>query len=353
MSGLSAMGPPAPLSRLAPGLGLVLVVTMTAYLLARAPLLSVVGPLILALVIGMFVRRWRGVRQNEVAGATFAARTLLRVGVVLLGVRLDLSLLASVGPEVLLGSVLVVGGAIVLVQLLGRWLGLSSGLRTALALGSGICGASAILAATAAVRISDEDAGVAVGVISFVGTIGALAYAVVAAIVDPGAFGYGLLVGLTLQEVGQVIAAGYSHGTLAGDTATLVKLTRVALLAPALVVYSRLPQVARRVEVHRDLAGRSVPSQLAGFLKATRVPPFLLGFLVVAALQSLGAIPAGASRAMEVGSILLTASAMAGLGLGLDMRALRRFGPRALIVGAAAFLGLVALALLYSALLAS
>ena len=72
--------PPASHPKLAPGLVLVAVITTTAYLAARAPLLSVVGPLILALVIGMLVRRWRGIRQNEVAGESFAARTLLRVG---------------------------------------------------------------------------------------------------------------------------------------------------------------------------------------------------------------------------------------------------------------------------------
>lgn len=367
--------------RTAPGLGLVFLVTTTAYVVAMVPPFSVVGPLILALVIGMLVRRWRRARESEVAGTTFAARTLLRAGVVLLGVRLDLSLLTSVGPAMLLGSLLMVGSALVLVQVIGRRLGLSRGLRVALALGSGVCGASAVLAATAACRISDEDAGIAVGVISFVGTVGALAFAVVAALADPHAVGYGVLVGLTLQEVGQVVAAGYAHGTVAGDAATLAKLTRVAMLAPALVVYSRLPLGTGhaeplgagheeplgtghdealgtgRGEAPRTAADDAMPASRSrarsrGFLQRSGVPPFLLGFLLVAGLQSSGAIPQDVSRAMEVGSLLLTAAAMAGLGLGLDLRALRRLGPRALLVGSLAFLGLVLLALPYSVLLA-
>lgn len=274
--------------RTAPGLGLVFLVTTTAYVVAMVPPFSVVGPLILALVIGMLVRRWRRARESEVAGTTFAARTSLRAGVVLLGVRLDLSLLTSIGPAMLLGSLLMVG---------------------------------------------------------------------------------------------QVVAAGYAHGTVAGDAATLAKLTRVAMLAPALVVYSRLPLGTGhaeplgagheeplgtghdealgtgRGEAPRTAADDAMPASRSrarsrGFLQRSGVPPFLLGFLLVTGLQSSGAIPQDVSRAMEVGSLLLTAAAMAGLGLGLDLRALRRLGPRALLVGSLAFLGLVLLALPYSVLLA-
>lgn len=343
---------------MAPGLGVVAVVTTTAYLLALAPIVSAFSPLILALTLGMLVRHWRGIRETEVAGTAFAARTLLRVGVVLLGVRLDLGLLTSVGPLVLLGSILVVGSATVIVELIGRRMGLSKGLRLALAFGSGICGASAVLAAATVGRISEEDAGIAVGVISFVGTVGAVSFALFAAVANPDAISYGFLAGLTLQEVGQVVAAGYVLGPASGDAATLAKLTRVAMLAPALTVLARVSRGKTQgdkgnLAAEPSKTGNWSRFRFQGVLQQWGVPPFLLGFLAMAVIQSVGLLPPGVVKVAGTGSLLLTASAMAGLGLGLNIRALRRFGPLALVVGFLAFMVLVVLAAPYANLLAS
>ncbi|MEX2536327.1 MAG: putative sulfate exporter family transporter [Trueperaceae bacterium] len=333
------MHPPATrLLTLLPGLVLVSGLTVVSYLLATVPGLTVMGPLVVALVVGLAWRAVAGLARPVVAGASFSARTLLRLGIVLLGVRLDFALLVQVGPAVLLGSLLVVSLGIFGIERLGARLGLSRGLRLGIAVGTGICGASAILAAVPATRMNDEEAGVSVGIISVLGTLGVIAFALASTIFDLSDSVYGFLVGLTLQEVAQVLAAGYVPGNEAGDLATIVKLTRVALLAPALLVLSSLLGESGRPK-RRGFARLRVP-----------VPLFLLGFLAVGALNSAGMIPISLANLMQAGSLLLTTMAMVGLGLGIDLAVFRRVGTSALLVGAVGFVGLVAVMLPYALL---
>ncbi|HET8985156.1 MAG TPA: putative sulfate exporter family transporter, partial [Trueperaceae bacterium] len=287
-------------TRLAPGLALVGALAVVSYLVARVPFLAPLGPLVLAMVVGMVWRAAAGMPTRAAAGTAFAARDLLRVGIVLLGVRLDFGLVASVGPVVVLGSVMVVGLGVWAISRLGRALGLPPGLRLAIAVGTSICGASAVLAAASATRIDEEEAGVAVGIISLVGTVGVVGFTLLANVFQPDIRHYALVVGLTLQEVAQVVAAGYVPGAEAGDLATVAKLTRVALLAPALFVIASL---VRSAPVSAP-AGRRLP-----------VPSFLLGFLAMGVITSLGWLPPGLAHLAERASLFLTCMAMVAIGL--------------------------------------
>ena len=325
------------LTALAPGLLLVTGLTGLSYLLVRVPGLGVLGPLVLALLIGLAMRAAVGLPRAAAAGATFSAKTLLRIGIVLLGVRLEFGLLLQVGPAVLLGSLLVVTLGVFGIERLGRLAGLPRGLRLAIAVGTSICGASAILAAVPTARIGDEEAGASVGIISVLGTIGVLLFSLASSLLEPGEQLYGLLVGFTLHEVAQVLAAGYVQGTESGDLATIVKLTRVALLAPTLLILGSLLRTPRGAG---EEAGRP----------RLPVPLFLIGFLLVGVLNSLGWIPATLGSWLEAGSLLFTTMAMVGLGLGIDLSVFRRVGTRALAVGAGGFAGLMALMLPYAIL---
>lgn len=325
------------LTKLLPGLGLVALLTLAAYLLASVGFLALVGPLVLAMLLGILWRAIFGLPNAAKAGAAFAAGIVLKVGIVLLGVRLDFALLAQVGPVILLATVLVVGLGILAIDRIGAWMGMGHGLRLGIAIGTSVCGASAIVAAVPVIGAKAEDAGVAVGVISVLGTIGVLLYTAAFIGFDLSPVLYGVLVGSTLQEVAQVLAAGYTSSAEAGDLAVLVKLSRVALLAPALVALSFL---ARRGDAPIDGAS---PARRTPIL-----PNFLVGFLVVGGLVSLGLIPDPIAEGMELGSLLLTAAAMAGLGLGVDLAVFRRVGGKALLLGTAGFAALVALMVPFS-----
>ena len=123
--------------RLVPGTALVALLTAVSYLLARVPLIAAIGPLVITMFVGMGWRGVAGLSEQYVRGTTFAARDLLRVGIVLLGVRLDFGLLVSVGPAVVLGSGGRTGGFHTTgewIELEGAWLGAQRSLLAVLAL---------------------------------------------------------------------------------------------------------------------------------------------------------------------------------------------------------------------------
>jgi uncharacterized integral membrane protein (TIGR00698 family) len=304
--------------------------TAAAFGLARMPVGSSLGPLVVALLLGVALAAtgWaRRQRLGERSGIRFVARDLLRLGIVLLGARLDVRVLAEIGPWALAGSVVGVAVAFAAVEATGRALRLPVELRRAVAIGTAICGASAIAAALPLLRARAEHASLAIATISLVGTIGVLGFAGWNALTDVSPGPAALLAGATLQEVGHVVAAGDALSEDAAETALLVKLSRVVLLAPTLLV---LGWVSRRAR-----AGEGGP-------RPALVPGFVGGFLATSALVSLGVIPPSWAAILAEGGVIATAAAMAAIGLGVDLRVLRARGRAAVALGTLGFVALLA-----------
>jgi len=338
-----------------PGLALVVVLTFAAFEFARLPGARLLGPLVLALLAGA---AWRLAARGPTAwaepGARHAAKTWLRLGIVLLGVRLDMRALAAVGPTVLVGSVLGVAVAFAVVETLGRRMGVPRDLRRSVAVGTGVCGASAIAAALPVLRAEERHASLSVAVVSVLGTLGVVAFAAW----DATALASGRLLaavaGASLQEVGHVVAAGAAVGGAEGDLALLVKLSRVVLLAPVLMLLGwwlrREAAGSARAAVRGGgaaagvaAAGSAAPT--AGDARVALpplVPGFVIGFLVMSAVTSLGLLGPSVVAGLTTAATLLTAAAMAGIGLGVDFRGLGRAGRQALTLGLAGFGALVA-----------
>lgn len=318
-----------------PGLALVGALTLAAWWLVKLPGFNLFGALALALVLGVAARAALGSLPWATSGARFAAKRLLRLGVVLLGVRLQFDLLVAAGPTALILAFAAVCVCLLAMEPLGRRLGVRPGLRRTLAMGTGVCGASAIAAAAPVVKADDDEAGMAVGLVSLLGAAGVVAFSLLAEPLGLGERAYALIVGATLHEVGHVLAAGAAMGPSALDLATLVKLVRVALLAPALVL---LGVLMRR-------SGEGLP--VAGQPKSSRsplLPGFLIGFLLLGAARAAGLVPSVMVGPISMASMLLTAAAMAGIGLGVNLSALRRAGGPALLLAVSGFAASVAVA---------
>lgn len=313
-----------------PGLALVALLTGAAWLLVDVPGLHLLGALALALVLGVVARTVLGPRLWLAPGARFAAKRLLRLGVVLLGVRLQLDLLVAAGPTALVLACAAVLVCLAAMEPLGRLLGVAPGLRRTLAVGTGVCGASAIAAAAPVVQADDDEAAMAVGLVSLLGAAGVVAFSLVAEPLGLGERAYALVVGATLHEVGHVLAAGAAMGPTALDLATLVKLVRVAMLAPALLLLGLLVRApvgsAKQAPSGPLVKGRAL------------LPGFLVGFLLLGAARSAGVVPSAWVAPLSTSSLLLTAAAMAGIGLGVDLAGIRRAGGRALLLAVVGFL---------------
>ena len=315
---------------LAPGLGFAAVLATISYAGAMVPGLKIMGPLTLALVVGIAARALVGMPASLVEGTRFSARSVLRAGIVLMGARLDFGLVARVGPRVLLLDLTIIAAGIAGIAWIARRFGVPRQLATLLAVGTSVCGASAVVAAGSVTKSKEDDVTLAVALCGVLGTAGVLFYVLAGPLLALTATQLAVLSGSTLHEVAQVMAAAFTWGPASGDLGTLVKLTRVVLLAPALVV---LGFVSRGENAGRwRWSWRNPP-----------VPWFVVGFLAVGIASSVGLVPAHLKALLSSASVFLMVVAMAAMGLGTQLEMIRGAGMKVVYAGLAGFAALAAL----------
>jgi uncharacterized integral membrane protein (TIGR00698 family) len=308
---------------LLPGLALGGVVTAAAFLLRapQLPGLTRISPLMLAIMIGMLVRNTLGRPETARAGLAFGLRGPLRLGIILLGLQVTLAEILGIGWSGLLILAFALLSTYLLTLWLGGRLGVAPGLSTLIAAGTGVCGASAIVAANTVVRDSDESVAYALATVTLFGTIAMFSYPLLGAALQLPAEVYGLWSGASVHEVAQVVAAGFARGQAEGEFATVAKLARVLMLAP-LVIGMGL-WAARR-------------QQAGGHSGSPPIPWFVFGFLGLVVLGDTLAIdPQLRSHANLVTQILLT-FALAAVGLETEVRRLIAQGWQPLLLGALA-----------------
>jgi uncharacterized integral membrane protein (TIGR00698 family) len=298
--------------------------------LATLPALKVFGPLTLALVFGIALRAAAGPLPWSDAGSKFCARPVLRIGVFLMGARLDFALVAKVGARVLLLDLLLICVGLVGIAWLARAFAVPAKLATLLAMGTSICGASAVVAAGAVTGADEEDVTLAVALCGILGTAGVLFYVLVGPLLPLTMTQLAILCGSTLHEVAQVIAAAFTWGNESGDLGTMVKLARVVLLAPALLALG--------------FAMRGPGVRYSW--KEPPVPWFVVGFIALGIAGSLGGLPGENRAILSATSIFLMTCAMAAMGLHTPLGMIRRAGARVLYAGVAAFGCMAALSFL-------
>jgi uncharacterized integral membrane protein (TIGR00698 family) len=281
--------------------------------------------LVLAILIGMLVRTaWTPPRRVE-AGVAFAAKQVLEVAIVLLGASVSLPLLLREGPVLLAGIAGTVVVAIVAGSLLGRALGLETRHAVLVACGNAICGNSAIAAIAPVIHARKEHVASAIAFTAILGVAVILALPTLIPVLHLTVYQYGVLAGMTVYAVPQVLAAAFPVSPVSGEVGTLVKLVRVLLLGPVVLVFALLVRRRRRASAAAEGAARGGDlerrQRLGDFL-----PWFIVGFLALAAVRSVGLLGDALALPLRTLSQLLTILAMAGLGLGVDLRALRRVG---------------------------
>ena len=327
---------------LVPGIALCLGIALTARLLQALEERTLGHPyldgLVLAILLGMAVRtawepgeRWR-------PGIRLSAGRLLEVAVALLGASLDLRSVLAAGPGLLLGIAGVVAAALVASYGVGRAAGLPRRMAALVACGNAICGNSAIAAVAPIIGATGREVAAAIAFTAVLGVAVVLALPLLVPAFGLSATQYGVLAGLTVYAVPQVLAATAPLGSLSMQAGTLVKLVRVLMLGPLVLLLSL--GVGRR-ERQREAAGTGAAAARGRERRLGRfVPWFITGFLLLAALNSLGLLPAVLLGPLRLAAGALTAVAMAALGLGVDVRALARVGAR---VGAAVAISLLIL----------
>ncbi|WP_232698843.1 YeiH family protein [Brevibacillus daliensis] len=317
------------------GILLTFILAIAAKYIAMLPFFSIMGHLVIAILLGMIWQGFSRVPHRSLSGIQFSSKKLLRLGIILLGMRLNLVDIVEAGPKVLLLATIVICFTLPVVYGFSRLLKADQKLSILTACGTAICGAAAVVAISPQIKAKEEETAISAAVVAILGTIFTLLYTFLYPVLGLSSEGYGVFSGATLHEIAHVIAAAAPGGDSAVDIAVIVKLTRVLLLVPvALIIgfwYNRL-EGKKAAEGYDNNKRQSLP-----------IPWFIFGFLVMSAIHSTGLIPEVVASWMVDIAYLLIAMAMAGLGLQVQFAAFRKTGMPALVAG---LLGSVLLAII-------
>lgn len=291
--------------------------------------------LVLAILLGAAVRTVWSMPEGFKPGVEFCARPVLEVAILLLGATISAQALASIGGLLFLAVVVIVVVGIGAGYGLGRMLGLPRRMAALVACGNAICGNSAIAAVAPVIKADGEEVASAIAFTAVLGVAVVLILPLLGVALQMSGLEYGVLAGLTVYAVPQVLAAAAPMGTVATQTGALIKLVRVLMLGPVVLAASL---IMGRAEAADD-DGRKRRPKLSKL-----VPWFIIGFLILLAARSLGLIPAALVEPAGAASSLLTIVAMAGLGLQTDLRVVGRGGGRVALAATLSLLVLVVLA---------
>ncbi|ABZ83518.1 conserved hypothetical protein [Heliomicrobium modesticaldum Ice1] len=319
------------------GILLTALLALSAQQMVRFFPFTVFGALVTAILLGMAMRAVAGDRLVPLKpGFAFSAKVLLRLGIILMGVRLNLADIAAAGWRMLALDLSVIVFAVTVILFLGRRLSVEERLTTLIAVGTGVCGAAAIGAAAQAVRAKDEEVALSVTLISLLGTLFTVMYTVMLPVLALTPQQYGTFVGATLHEIAHVVAAAAPAGAIGSDQAILVKLGRVILLAPVVMAldwhYRGRAGGAGRAS---DLDGKPDDKLRDEAQDKPRlpVPWFVLAFLVMALLNTYHVFSPALSAGLVTASLFLLAMAMAGMGLNVWAGDFKRVGLAPVLMG--------------------
>nr|WP_255639792.1 putative sulfate exporter family transporter [Aquibacillus saliphilus] len=302
---------------------LTLVLAFLAGFIARLPFLSIMGVMIISIFLGVGWKSVIGVRKDLTDGVNFSSKILLRAGIVLMGLRLNLDQIISAGTSIVLIDVVVVGFTLIVMVLLGKWFAVDEKFAALLAVGTAVCGAAAIVAVAPLIKAKKEHVAIAVAFIAILGTIGTIFYSILFAVFDLDSYNYGVLVGATLHELAHVVAAALPGGDVSSEMAILVKMGRVALLIPVAIILGSIFAYKNRSKENKGKRE----------LKNLPIPWFIFGFLAMSMVNSTGILPDRLIDFLIAVSILLLSMAMAGLGLSINFADFKKVGMKAVVVG--------------------
>lgn len=304
---------------LLPGLGIALAVSVVAFVVHQR--VDVISPHVISVFFGMLGATFGRIEESFKPGLKFSAKKILRAGIVLLGFRLSLSELGKLGPRALVAVVAVVIATFFGTQWLAKRLGLSRSLGLLMATGYSICGASAIAAVEPFAGADEEEVAYSIALVTLCGTLAIVVLPPLGSLLGMGTGQFGAWVGASVHDVGQVVAAASTHGPKALAVAVIVKLTRVAMLAP-LLAFVAIGSRKRMGE-----------AAVAGAKRPPILPLFIVLFLVAVVIRSTGVLPATTLGRIKDAETILLGMGLVGLGSNVDLRKLRAVGGKPLMLG--------------------
>jgi len=300
------------------GLVVAIAIAIAAFFLAK---LIPIGAVAIAIIVGIIVGNVIKLGDSFSTGITYAEKTLLGYAIALMGIQLDFTVLSALGIKTL---VLIVLGIVITIYstvLIGRYFNIDSKLALMLGIGNGVCGASAISATAPIIKADKNSIGISIAIVNLLGTVGIFLVPFIAISFGLNDIDAGILIGNTLQAVGQVTAGGFSISEEAGISATAVKMGRILLLTPLIFILIYM--------FHLKSSDKNT--------KGTKVPSFIIVFVVLSLVSSFGLVSESIKEIIAIASHILLVIAMVAVGLKIHFSNVKNDGKLALKIASFSF----------------
>lgn len=307
----------------APGLvGATFIAIVATYLGTYSHL---IGGTVIAIMLGILINNTFGKPESMDKGLKFTSKRLLKTAIVFMGANLSLMSIFAVGKQTLIIMLFTLTSAFLSGYVFGKLMGISFNLRNLIAAGTGICGGSAIAALSPIVEADDSDIAYAISATFIFDIAAVLLFPVVGMMLGMSDLGFGMWVGTAVNDTSSVVAAGYAYSEMAGNYATIVKLTRTTAIVPITLIFS-LIVAARKKKSGTDNEGSAYSIKKI-------FPWFILGFLGMSILNTMGIFNETLLALFKTSSKFMIVMALAAIGLNTDFKQMSKSGIRPLILG--------------------
>lgn len=329
------------MSKYFPGLSLIAVVVALAFQIHN--LQPAISPLALCVAFGFAIANFAKWPKIASSGTSFASKKLMRIGVALLGAQVSVVSLKAIGLKGVITVVLVVTFTIFGILFLSKLFKMSGELGLLIGVGFGVCGATAVAAIRPQTRATEEETSYAIALISLCGTLSIFVLPFIGHAIGLNDQTFGAWAGAAVHDVGQVIATASVWSDDAVKSAVVIKLARVCLLAPIVLILS----IRHRRYLTSLSAGTSsqVSQSASDSNKVPLIPFFVIGFIAVATIQNVFTIPAQIHDVTVLTSKVLLGAGLVALGSSVRWKSIRAIGARPMVMGLIAWVIVAGVAL--------
>lgn len=309
-----------------PGILLAACIAIPAWLLGRS--FPIIGSPILGILFGMILAFWkRPILFDD--GVQYTSKQLLQYSIILLGFEMNLFHIVAVGSQTLLLMCFTLTAAFVTAYMANKLIKVDGKAATLIAVGTSICGGSAIAATAPVIHADNKDISHAISTIFLFNVAAAFLFPVLGHVLGMSDYAFGLWAGTAVNDTSSVVAAGYTYSNAAGNLAVVVKLTRTLMIVPVTLVLA----IYTSRQANRDEHGGS-------YSMVKIFPWFVLGFVGAAIINTLIPLPQGMGSSLAQAGKFVIVMAMASIGLNTNIQKLVKTGGKSVMLGFICWLAL-------------
>lgn len=314
-------------SKYIPGFLIAIFIAFVAKFIEELLPIPLIGASVLAMFIGMFINCFKRPSDTILPGLKFTSKKVLKFAIILLGASLNITTILSVGRNSLLVMVFTLATCFGLGYISGRIFKLNWKMSNLISAGTGICGGSAIAAIAPVIDADDMDIAFGMSATFLFDMVMILAFPVFGRALGLDDVMYGIWTGTAVNDTSSVVAAGFAFSETAGNYATMVKLTRTLSIIPTVIIFALI-----NLNLKKKASLINEDEKINVNIKSI-IPWFILGFLALSIINSMGMIPANVSSSLKEISKFLMVAALAAIGLNTNYKDMKKAGAGPMLHG--------------------